>query len=111
MTEKSGRVYGESDGERLKCSSIEKRSGKGASEMIREIYASMVCKNYDGEKISGDILDEIEELLKSKKGKMDGQEYMQYQDELKIIAAAAEESGFVEGFAFAFRLFAEIIQE
>lgn len=79
--------------------------------MIREIYGSMVCKDYNGEKISGEILDEIEELLKSRKGKMDGQEYTQYQDELKFIAAAAEASGFVTGVRFAFRLFAEIIQE
>ena len=78
--------------------------------MIREIYRSMFCKDYE-DKISREIKGEIETLLKNREGRMDNQEYRQYQDELSLIASAAEESGFVKGFQFAFRLFAEVIQE
>ena len=63
------------------------------------------------DKISREIKDEIAVLLKNRKGKMDNQEYGQYQDELSFIASAAEESGFVKGFQFAFRLFTEVIRE
>ena len=80
--------------------------------MIRELYQRMiVCKEYNGDKISREIKDEVEVLLKSREGEMDSQEYRNYQDELYMIACAAEESGFVKGFQFAFRLFAEIIRE
>ncbi len=84
---------------------------KDGYKMIREIYSSMVSKDNNGDKISQEVKDEITALLKTRKGKMDDQEYRQYQDELSFIAAAAEESGFVMGVRFAFRLFAEIIQE
>lgn len=79
--------------------------------MIRELYSNMVCKDYSGEKISREIKDEIAALLKNRKERMDNQEQRQYQDELSFIAAAAEENGFVKGFQFAFRLFAEVIQK
>ncbi len=79
--------------------------------MIRELYSRIVCKDCNGDKISQEIKDEIAVLLKNRKGKMDNQEYGQYQDELSFIASAAEESGFVKGFQFAFRLFTEVIRE
>lgn len=80
-------------------------------KMIRKIYSSMVCKDYNGDKISREIKDEIATLLKNRKEKMSNQEYRQYQDELNLIASASEESGFVKGFQFAFWLFAEVIQK
>lgn len=81
----------------------------GEITMIRELYSRMVCKDYNEDKISREIKDEIAVLLKNREGKMDNQECREYQDELSFIASAAEENGFVKGFQFAFLLFAEVI--
>ncbi len=79
--------------------------------MIRELYSNVVCKGSGGGKLSREVQEEISLLLKEMKESMDDFQYGKYKDNLCLIAAAAEESGFVEGFRFASLLFAEVIQE
>ena len=79
--------------------------------MIRELYSKIACENYGKERISREVKEEIADFLKENEEKPGGCTCGKCQDDLYIIASAAEESGFVRGFRFAFRLFAESIQE
>lgn len=54
-----------------------------------------------GDKISRKTLDEAAELG----------EHMEDRDMILLAASAAEENGFVEGFKYAFHLFAECMRE
>lgn len=76
--------------------------------MIRELYSKIACGNYGKDRISREIKEEIANLLKEREEKTDSCTYDKCQEDLYLIAAAAEESGFVKGFQFAFRLFAEV---
>ncbi len=79
--------------------------------MIRELYSKMACRDYGKDRISREVKEEIAGLLKEREEKTGGCTCGKCQDDLYLIASAAEESGFVKGFQFAFRLFAESIQE
>lgn len=85
------------------------REGKDMDEMIREIYNNLL-KKYGGKgRISKGVEEEILNLLKGME-KLNGQEREDCRDTLYFIACAAEEDGFVKGFQYAFRLFAECMR-
>lgn len=70
-------------------------------QIIRKFYRDMLKDKGCGDKISRKTLDEVTEL-----GGYGG-----YSDMLLLAASAAEENGFVEGFKYAFHLFAECMRE
>lgn len=74
-----------------------------------------LCQNARKEagedKISKETKTEVEALLKETGNTENGQDYEKRRDELCLLAAAAEENGFVKGFSYAFRLFAECTKE
>ena len=71
-------------------------------KMIRELYNDMLRKT-EREEVVG--------LLEGVEKKLGQQEYWEYKDNALYIACAAEEEGFVKGFKYASRLFAECLQE
>ncbi len=80
-------------------------------QMIRELYAKMQWEGSSTDKIDGSIREEISNLLKDERSKMDQKDYERFQDKVSLIASAAEENGFVKGFRYAFYLFMECICE
>ena len=84
---------------------------KDKDKMIREMYRNMLREQEGTDKISKGTEQEIKNLLSSG-GESGGQEgYARCRDCAFYIASAAEENGFVQGFRYAFRLFAECMQE
>ncbi|MEY8392921.1 hypothetical protein AALA98_16515 [Lachnospiraceae bacterium 45-W7] len=79
--------------------------------MIRELYSNLVCKDFGEDKFSGEVKEEIMRLLECDGKEMDQLPYGKYKDNLCWIAAVAEEAGFVKGFQYAFRLFAESMRD
>lgn len=75
--------------------------------MIRELYSKVACGNHGEDRISREIKEEISDLIKAREENTSGCTCAKCQDDLYLIASAAEESGFVKGFQFAFRLFVE----
>lgn len=80
-------------------------------KMIRELYGSMLQENGDKERISRETKEEVVNLLSGEEKEMGKEEYAKYKDFAFYIACAAEENGFVKGFKYAFRLFAECMRE
>lgn len=80
-------------------------------KMIREIYNNMLTETGNRGKLSREMEEEILNLLERVKGDLSQQEYGEYMDNAFFIACAAEEDGFVKGFKYAFRLFAEFMRE
>lgn len=80
-------------------------------KMIRELYNDMLRKTEREGRLGRELEEEIEGLLEGVEKKLGEQEYWEYKDNALYIACAAEEEGFVEGFKYAFRLFAECLQE
>ena len=84
---------------------------KDMDKMIREMYRNMLREQEGTDKISKGTEQEIKNLLSSV-GESGGQEgYARCRDCAFYIASAAEENGFVQGFRYVFRLFAECTQE
>ncbi len=84
---------------------------KDKDKMIQEMYRNMLREQEGTDKISKGTEQEIKNLLSSE-GESGGQEgYARCRDCAFYIASAAEENGFVQGFRYAFRLFAECMQE
>lgn len=79
--------------------------------MIRELYSKIACGDCGKDRISREIREEIADLLKAREEETNGCACDKCRDDLYLIASAAEESGFVKGFQFAFRLFAESMRE
>lgn len=80
-------------------------------KMIRELYGSMLQETGSVDRISRETKEEIMNLLSGEEKEMGKEEYAKYRDFALYIACAAEENGFVKGFKYAFRLFAECMQE
>lgn len=78
---------------------------------IREIYCELIKDMTDVDEISMWLRKELTDLLQSERGEMEKQEYEKYRDKAFLFAAAGEEVGFIRGFRYAFRLFAECIDE
>ncbi len=78
---------------------------------IREIYCELIKDMTDVDEISMWLRKELTDLLQSERGEMEKQEYEKYRDKAFLFAAAGEEAGFIRGFRYAFRLFAECIDE
>ena len=84
---------------------------KDKDKMIREMYRNMLREQEGTDKISKGTEQEIKNLLSSE-GESGGQEgYARCRDCAFYIASAAEENGFVQGFRYAFRLFAECMRD
>lgn len=79
--------------------------------MIRELYVNLVQNVNCKDEISREAQEEIVNLLREEQRNMDSEEFGRYRDKAFRIASAAEESGFVRGFKYAVRLFAECIRE
>lgn len=80
-------------------------------KMIRELYNDMIRKTEREGRLGKELEEEIEGLLEGVEKKLGEQEYWEYKDNALYIACAAEEEGFVKGFKYASRLFAECLQE
>lgn len=80
-------------------------------KMIRELYNNMLWKTEREGRIGKELEEEIEGLLEDVEKKLGQKEYWEYKDNALYIACAAEEEGFVKGFKYAFRLFAECMRE
>lgn len=80
-------------------------------KMIRELYNDMLRKTDREGRLGKELEEEIEGLLEGVEKKLGQKEYWEYKDNALYIACAAEEEGFVEGFKYASRLFAECLQE
>ena len=81
------------------------------SEKIRKIYNNLTEETDSTDEIYGHLNKQILELLGEDEKRMDASEYGYYRDRLFQIASMAEESGFVRGFRYAFRLFLECMKE
>lgn len=96
---------------------LAQEGGKGKSperdmdKMIRELYGSMLQETGGMDRISRETKEEVVNLLSGEEKKMGEEEYAKYKDAAFYIACAAEENGFVKGFKYAFRLFAECVRE
>lgn len=84
---------------------------KDMDKMIREMYRNMLREQEGTDKISKGTEEEIRNLLSSEGEGRGQEEYARCRDFAFYIASAAEENGFVQGFRYAFRLFAECMQE
>ncbi len=84
--------------------------GHNMDERIRSLYAEMVREERHTEKISKKTQEDIYKLLGEweRGGNQNGGEVA---DKVLLAACAAEENGFVMGMRYAFRLFAECMQE
>ncbi len=60
--------------------------------------------------INQKLKDEVKKILEDNEMQRDSMEYERYRDKAIRIASAAEESGFVRGFKYAFRLMMECIR-
>lgn len=80
-------------------------------KMIRELYRNMLREQEGADRISRETEEEIRNLLRGEEKEMGQEEYDKCRDFACYIASAAEENGFVMGFKYAFRLFAECMQE
>lgn len=80
-------------------------------KMIRELYRNMLREQEGADKISRGTEEEIRNLLRGEEKEMGKEENDKCRDFACYIASAAEENGFVMGFKYAFRLFAECMQE
>lgn len=80
-------------------------------KMIRELYNDMLRKTDREGRLGKELEEEIEGLLEGVEKKLGQKEYWEYKDNALYIACAAEEEGFVKGFKYASRLFAECLQE
>ena len=74
---------------------------------IREIYHNLVQGTAFQREISQELENKINRELRTEKGQMEWKEFEQYRDKAYLIAAAAEEAGFVKGFKYAALLMAE----
>ena len=89
-------------------------SRKHMEEKIRSLYVRMIQekneKENQKEKISQKTQEAVHHLWKEKEWdkNMESEEIL---DKVLLTACAAKENGFVLGFKYAFRLFAECIQE
>lgn len=77
--------------------------------MIRRLYCDMMQEEGNKDRMSQGTIDEIKGLLENLKKSVENQEYMECRDTVFLAASAAEENGFVQGFKYAFQLFAECI--
>lgn len=80
-------------------------------KMIRQLYNDMLRKTEREGRLGKELEEEIAGLLEDVEKKLGQQEYWEYKDNVLFIACAAEEEGFLKGFKYAFRLFAECLQE
>lgn len=71
----------------------------------------MLREQEGADKISRGTEEEIRNLLRGEEKEMGKEENDKCRDFAYYIASAAEENGFVMGFKYAFRLFAECMQE
>ena len=85
--------------------------GKDMDKMIRELYNEMLRKTERKGRLGRELEEEAAGLLEDVEKRLGRQEYEEYKDNPLYIACAAEEEGFVKGFKYAFRLFAECVRE
>ena len=81
------------------------------NKIIKTLYNTIIQERTEEDEITRDMKDEILDLLKEEDCRLSQQEYGQYRDKVFQAAFIAEESGFVRGFKFAFRLFSECMQD
>lgn len=79
--------------------------------MIRNLYINLIQDIETTDTINEELKKEIIRILEDGKGEMKNFEYEQCKNQAFRIASAAEESGFVRGFRYAFRLIMECYQE
>lgn len=79
--------------------------------MIRNLYINLIQDIESSDVINEELKGEIIKILEEGKGQMKSVEYEQCKDQAFRVASAAEESGFVRGFRYAFRLIMECYQE
>ena len=80
-------------------------------KIIRELYRNMLREQEGADKITRGTEEEIRNLLSGEEKGVGQEEYDKCRDFAFYIASAAEENGFIQGFRYAFRLFAECMQE
>ena len=76
---------------------------------IRNIYVNMMKEKKNENKIDSELQEEIIKLLEDNGEHALDAEYEKLRDTAFLIAAMAEENGFVKGFKYAFQLFAECV--
>lgn len=74
---------------------------------IREIYNNYVRETKGNDVESIKRQQDIQRMLKEKQQEMDWREFEQYRDQIYVVAAMAEEGGFINGFKYAAMLMAE----
>ena len=79
--------------------------------MIRSLYLNLIQDMEVTDDISERLKKEILKILEDDEKDTASQEYRQHRDKAFRIASAAEESGFVRGFRYAFCLIMECCQE
>lgn len=78
-----------------------------SEKIIRKLYINLVQELDDTDEINREMKKELLELLEEEKRQMNEKEYGCYRDKVFRAALVAEESGFVRGFRYAFRLLLE----
>lgn len=78
-------------------------------EMIRRLHKELLLESGCADKMSKKTREDVCALLEDSTGQAGGQDYGYHQDDVFLVASAAEENGFVDGFRYAFRLFSECI--
>lgn len=85
--------------------------GMDSQNRIRNLYKDMIQRVDNTDEIYQKMKEELLGLLTEDKENMDKNEYEHYKDKIFRAASVAEESGFVRGFRYAFRLFLECMEE
>ncbi len=80
-------------------------------KMIRNLYSHMLKEENPKEKISCELRGEIIKHLECERKGIGDSEYEKMRDTAFLIAAMSEENGFVKGFKYAYRLFAECAEK
>ena len=86
-------------------------SGKNMDKAIKDLYYATLQERADGDKLNSSMKEEILKLLREEEKLLEKQKYEEYRDKVFRVASIAEEAGFIRGVKYAFRLFAECLQE
>lgn len=80
-------------------------------EMIRRLYINLIQETGSVDMLNIRLQEEVMEILKEDGEQIKTPEYEKYRDKAFKIVSAAEESGFVRGFKYAFQLLVECSQK
>lgn len=84
---------------------------EGMDSMIKKLYVNLMKERHQDSRDDLELRKEILKILENEGKNEEGLNYEEIQDIAFLVAEMAKEDGFVQGFKYAFCLFAECIRE